>query len=190
MQTQRGEALTVEEYAAAMEEITAALEEQGESAAEGILSGSLFSGETVERLFALETDESWSLEDVEFASDFAETMLSAITGLYSALFGIVGDSIDEVSNLEPPEHLSDLHGDFVATRREILQLTQDFVDTVQVADTNIGNRDQLADFMDMVNSFESGPDDPNLQERAEGACLELEGQLEAELERDVSICGN
>ena len=190
VQTQKGEELTVEEYAAAMEEITAAREEEIEGAAEGIMSGSLLSRETVERVTALETNESWSREDAEFASEFAETMLEATTGLYGALLEIIGDSIDEVSGLEPPEHLSDLHDDFIATSREILQLTQDFVDTARDTDTNIGNRDELADFMEAVNSVESGPSDPELQERAEGACLELEGRLEAELDRDVSICGN
>lgn len=190
VQTQKGEELTVEEYAEAMEEIIATREEEIEGAAEGILSGSLFSDEAVERLTVLQTEESWSQEDVEFASDIAETMLQATTGLYDAFLGIIKDSIDEASSLEPPKHLSGLHGDLIATSREILQLTQDFVDTVRDADTNIGNRTELAGFMDVVNSLESGPSDPGLQERAEGACLELEGRLEAELERDVSICGN
>ena len=154
------------------------------------MSGSLFSDETVERVSALQTSESWSQEDVEFASDFAETMLRATTELYRTFLGITRDSFDEISSLEPPEHLSGLHDDYIATSREILRLVQDFVGGVQDADTDIGNREELADFMDVVNSLESGPTDPGLQERAEGACLELKGRLESELERDVSIFCN
>ena len=183
-----GAELTVEEYAEAMEEIAAAREEEIEGVAAGIMSGSLFSGETVGRLSALETNESWSQEDVEFATGFARTMLEATTGLYDTLLGISTDSIDEMSGLVPPEHLSGLHGDLIATYREILQLTQDFVETVGGADTGIENREELADFMEVVNSLESGPSNPDLMERVEGVCLALTRQLESELERDVNFC--
>ena len=188
--TQGSAELTVEEYAEAMEENAAAREQEFESAAEGVMFGALFSADTVERIGSLEASESWSDGDVGFASDFAETMLQATTGLYDTFLGITRDSIDEMSRLAPPEHLSDLHDDYIATSREILQLTQGLVEGVQDADTSIGNREELANFMEVVNSLESGPSNPDLMERADAACLALESQLESELERDVSICGN
>ena len=190
-QTQKGAELTTAEYAEAMEEIAAASEEKAERTGEGIMDGSIFSDETVERLSALETNESWSREDVEFASDVAETMLGATTGLYGDVVEIFTDYIDEMSRLAPPEHLSDLHDDFIATSRDFIRVFQDFVETVEGADTDIGNREELADFMDVVNSLESGPDDSEdllLLERAPQACLALEEQIEVELERDVNFC--
>ncbi|MCY4114547.1 MAG: RCC1 domain-containing protein, partial [Chloroflexi bacterium] len=184
-----GGELTTEAYAEAMEAIAAAREEKIEAAAEGVLFGALFSADTVERLDSLETSESWSDEDAEFASDVAETMLRALTGLYGDLLRITRDSFDEISSLQPPEHLSDLHGDYVATSREVLQHVQEFVDRVQDTDTTVENQEQLASFYEAVNSLEFGPSNAeNLEERAERACLELEGQLAAELERGVSIC--
>ena len=186
VQIQKGQEVTVEEYAEAMEEIVAAREERIEAAAEGVLFGALFSRDELERIGSLETSESWSDEDVEFTSDFAETILRALTGLYGDFFTITRDSLDEISSLKPPEHLSDLHGDYVAASREILPLVQDFLEGVQDVDTDIGNREELANFM---AALDSGPSDvEDLEERAEGACLELEGQLEAQLERTVSIC--
>lgn len=189
VQMPQGAELTTEEYAEAMEEIAASREEEIEVAGEGVLFGALFSADTVERIGSLETSETWSDEDVEFAKDFAETMLRALTSLFSDFLRITRDSLDEMSSLEPPEHLSDLHGNYVATSREVLQLAQEFVDGIQDTDTNVENQEQLASFFEAVDSLESGPSDAeDLGERAERACLELEDQLEAELERDVNIC--
>ena len=191
VQTQEGAELTTEEYAEAMEEIVATQEEAIEIAGAAFFSDPPFSREEGERFYALETSDSWSQEDMEFASDVAETILQAwVTDLFGAFLEITRDSIDEMSRLAPPEHLSDLHGDFITTSREVLQLVQESLEAVQGTDTNIGDRDELADFSEAVDSLESGPSDPELEERAEAACLELEGRLETELERGVSICGS
>ena len=179
--------LTVEEYAEAMEEIAATQEEEGEAAFDAFFSDPPYSPEEAERFFALVTNESWSQEDVGFASEFAKTTLQRTTGLYGEFLSITRDSFDEMSRLAPPEHLSDLHDEYIATAREVLQLVQSLVETVQDADTSIGDRDELADFLDIVDSLESGPSAPELEERADAACSELEGSLEAELERDVNI---
>ena len=186
VQIQTGQELTVEEYAEAMEQIVAAREERIEAAGEALFSGDLFSGDELGRISSLEANVSWTEEDVEFASDFAETMLQAITGIYGDLLRITRDSLDEISSLKPPEHLTDLHGDYVATSREVLPLVQDFLEGLQDLDTDIGNGDELADFMAALDSGPTDAEDPEV--RAEGACRELEGQLEAELERAVSIC--
>ncbi len=187
-QMQEGGELRTEEYAAAMEEIAATQQEEGEAAFGAFFSNPPYSAEEAERFFALETSESWSQEDVAFASEVAETILQATTGLYGELLSIIRDSFDEMSRLAPPEHLSDLHDEYIATAREVLQLFQESVETVQGTDTNIGDRDELADFSEAVDSLESGPSAPELEERADAACIALTRQLESELERDVSIC--
>ena len=186
-QMQEGGELTTEEYVAAMEEIAATQEEEGEAAFDAFFSNPPYSPEEAERFFALETSESWSQEDVEFASDVAETILQNVTGLYGEFLSITRDSFDEMSRLAPPEHLSDLHDEYIATAREVLQLFQESLEAVQDADTSIGDRDELADFSEAVDSLESGPSAPELEERADAACSELEGKLEAELEREVNI---
>ena len=185
---QAGEELTVEEYAAAMEETMAAQEQGIEAAGAAFFSEPPYSPEEAERYFTLETSGSWSQEDVEFASDVAETLLQKVTGLYDEFLNISRDSFDAMSRLTPPEHLANLHDDFIAASRELLQLVQESVETVRGTDTNIGNREELADFMQATDSLESGPPDAELAERVESLCSSLEGQLESELERDVNIC--
>ena len=188
VRTERREDLTTEEYVQALEEIAAAQEEKIEAAGEALFSGALISRDDFERIGSLEASESWSDEDVEFASDLAETMLGAVTGLFGDFLTITRDSLDEISSLTPPEHLTDLHDDYVATSREVLQFAHEFVDGVQDTDTNVGNREELASFFEVVNSLEFGPPSLDLEERAGEACLALTRQVEAELERDVTIC--
>ncbi|MDE2869673.1 MAG: hypothetical protein OXR64_05290 [Chloroflexota bacterium] len=180
-----------------MEEITtrADADDEIEAAGEALFSGDLFSSAEVQRISALEASESWSEDDVKFASEFAETMLHAVTGFYDVVLTVLNRPFDEMSSLRPPEHLSDLHGNFIATAREALQLLQAQVESVKNASTEIKNREDLADFQDIVNSLESGPSDPELQqkaeelaERGEATCRALRERLEAELERDVYIC--
>ena len=187
VEMRQGEELTTEEYVAAMEEIAATQQEEIEAAGAAFFSDPPYSPEEGERFFALETSESWSQEDVEFASDVAETTLQKVTGLYGEFLSITRDSFDKMSRLAPPEHLSDLHDEYIATAREVLQLFQESLEAVQGADTSIGDRDELADFSEAVDSLESGPSAPELEERADAACSELEGKLEAELEREVNI---
>ena len=194
--TQTGAELTTEEYAQAVEETLARGDDKVEAASSDFFLNGVFSQDEGERIYSLETSESWSDDDAEFASWYAETLLQAVTGLYDLVASSANETLDEVSRLRPPEHLSDLHSNFIATAREVIQFIQAQLETVKSADTEIKNREELADFGDVVNSLESGPLDPAAQQRAEeltargdAACLALKEQLEAELERQVSICG-
>ncbi len=191
-----GTELTTQEYTQALEEAFSGREQEIEEAAEDLLGGTLFTSEEVERISSLETAESWSEEDTEFASKFAETTLRATTSFYDDALGILKGSLDEMSGLRPPENLSDLHNNLVASLGEVLRFTQEQVEIVKDADTDIRNREDLANFYTIINSLESGLADPDqaeeaetLAEQAEEACRELQEQLESELERDVSICG-
>ncbi len=198
-QVQEGAALTTQEYAAALEEATSGFEEEGdneiEAAFEALFSGDLISEDVLERMFTLETSESWSEDDVKFASEFAKTLLHATTAVYDVILRVINEYLDEMASLKPPKHLSDLHSNFIATYREVLLFFQEYVGTVKNTDTEIKGSADFANFQDIVNSLESGPLDPELQQRgedlaeqAEQACLELKEKLEEELERDVSIC--
>ena len=198
-QVQEGAALTTQEYAEALEEATSGFEEEGddeiEAAFEALFSGDLISEDVLERMFTLETSESWSEDDVEFASEFAKTLLQATTAVYDVILKVFNEYLDEMASLKPPEHLSDLHSAFIEAYRESLRFFQEYVESVKNTDTEIKGPADYANFQDIVNSLESGPLDPELQqksddlaEQAEQACLELKEQLEAELERDVSIC--
>ena len=192
VQVQQGEDLTTEEYAEAMEEISARADDEIETAAGALFSGERFSRDEAERLSSLEASDSWSEDDVEFASDIAETMLREFTGGYGLFLAALKRPFDEMSSLKPPEGLSGLHGNFVAAGRESLQLAQAHLDTVKNAGAEIKNRQELADFWARLTSLESGPVDAEkaeeLAERTEAACRALEERLEAELERGVNIC--
>ncbi|MDE2822916.1 MAG: hypothetical protein OXK79_05365 [Chloroflexota bacterium] len=180
--TQQAGDLTTQEYAEALEAIGVARDEMLEEWAEALIG--ILTSDRFELVLALETSESWSQEDRELASDFAEIVQEGI--LY--LSEIVGDYVDEVANLTPPEHLSELHGDLVATYREAFRRIEDFLETLRDADTDIRGQDELAEFMEVFYTIQSSPAGPELEARIEAACLALQEQLEAELERDVKIC--
>ena len=193
--TQEGAVLTTQEYAEALEEAFSGENDEIEDALEELFAGTLFTDDELERMSSLEIDESWSEEDAEFASEFGETVLRATTGAFDRVVEVIKDTLDEVSVLRPPDHLSDFHGNFTATLRETVRVTQERVETVKRADTDIGSPEELAEFITMIDSLEAGPLDPELaqeveeaREKAKEACLEFRDRLEAELERDVSIC--
>ncbi len=196
-QVQEGVELTTQEYAEALEEATSGLEEEGDDEIEAAFEAfaSSIPNDMIERVSSLETSESWSEEDFEFVSEFARMLLQATIGFYDVILGVSHEYLDEVAGLRPPEHLSDLHGNFIAAYRALLQFIQEYVDTVKNTDTEIKSLEDFANFQDIINSLESGPLDPDVQQKSEDlteqagqACLALEEQLEAELERDVNVC--
>ena len=197
VQTQRGAELTTQEYAAALEEVLARSAAEAEDAFQDAYEDSIggLSPEDLDRLFSLETDGSWSEQDREFASEFAGTLLPAVTDFWEVLHRFGGDGVDEVSSLRPPEHLSDLHGNWTATLRESVRFNRSYLEHVRAVDTDIKNREELADFIALLDSLEGdAPIDPEFESQSNEvlgqlaeACLDLESQLEAELERDVNI---
>ncbi len=196
-QTPQGPELTTQEYAEAMETAFLDQEDSVESAGEDffVAMGALFTSDELERSNSLAAAESWSEEDAAFASEFAETFLRALTGFYDEVVGALQDTIDEMSDLRPPRHLSDLHNDFIAPLGEVVRLTQQQVDTAKDANTDIRNQEDLASFQAAINSLESGtfgsetPQDEELLAQVNEACERLREQIEEELQRGVSFCG-
>ncbi|MCY4623888.1 MAG: hypothetical protein OXC99_02655 [Chloroflexi bacterium] len=193
---QDGAELTAEEYVEAMEEISTLGDDETDAAWEAAGGRSYFwqplTGDEEQRMYSLETSESWSEEDVAFAGEIAVTMLQRATGYYDAYVSITDEYFDKVSSLAPPEHLTALHDSFIATGREAVQFWQTQVDAVRGANAEVNSGEELAEFLALVN-LQSGQPDPELlwEKTAQNsaACLALKEQLEAELERDVSICG-
>ena len=194
--TQGGAELTTEEYAAAMEEISTFGDDEIDIAWEAASARSYFwqplTGDEEQRMYSLETSESWSDQDVAFAGEIAETMLQAATGYYDAYVSITDEYFDKVSSLDPPEHLTALHDSFIATGREANQFWQTQLDAVKGANAEVKSGEELAEFLALAN-LESGEPDPELlwdkTAQNSAACLALKEQLGAELEREVSICG-
>ena len=193
--TRSGAQLTTEEYVAAMEEIATIGDDEFEEALEDFLFNGVFSDAEAERIRSLEASDSWSDDDADFASQTRETLLQAVTDLYDFAVSIFNTILDEMSSLRPPDHLSDLHDNYIATAREVVQLLQTQIETVKNTDTEVKNREEFAAFQAIVNSLESGPLDPALQQKAEelraqadAACLALKGPLESELGRSVTFC--
>ena len=191
------EALTTQGYAEALEEAISSRDDELEKAAEEFLGGTLFSIDVLERVGSLEAAESWSEEDAAFASEFAETLVRATADFFGFALEFARDALDEVSGLEPPEHLAGLHEDFTRAYGETVRFTPELVDFIKDADTRIRNREDLAEFYTFINAAGAGSLDPDLEakgeelaEQADQACHALKDQLEAELERSVDIsCG-
>ena len=179
----------VQIYAEALEEAFFYLEIEADDEIEAA-GNELFSSAGLDlsdtiRLNALATSDSWSEEDAEFASEYAEAMLQATSGIYDVIFRILDEFLHRVSSLRPPERLSGLHGNFIATYEETVRVAEELVETVKNADTEIKSREDLDDFLDLEFGLEV-PEE--LEAQSEKACLELKEQLEAELERKVFIC--
>ena len=195
-ETQNGAELTTQGYVEALQEAISSNEDAIEDAAVKLLEDPLLSGDVLERLGTLETAESWSEEDAAFASEFAETFLRAITDFHGYTLQVARDTLDELSDLTPPEHLSDFHEDFTRAYGEVVRFTPELLASFfQDVDTRIRTREDLADFYAFIDAADSGLLDPDIQakgedlaEQVEEACQELQDQLEAELERDVDIC--
>ena len=192
---QGGAELTTEEYAAAMEEISTIGDDEIDEALGDFLFNGVFSEAEAERIRSLEASDSWSDDDAEFASQTRETLLQAVTGLYDLFVSVFNTILDEMSNLRPPDHLSDLHDNYIAATGEVVQLLQTQLETVKNTDTEVKSREELAAFQAIVNSLDSGPLEPALQQKAEelraqadAACLALRGPLETELGRSLSFC--
>lgn len=183
------EATQIQEYAEALEEALSVADQRLEDAFEDIIFDGLFASGDAERIDSLMTDESWTEEDTEFASKYAQNVLYIFTGGIDEYLEALQDWVDEVSGLRPPRHLSDLHNTWIAHFEATFQAFQEQVESIESIDTDIENQKDLADFLAVINSLEvDSVISADLVEKYEGACLALEGELEAELGRDVSFC--
>ena len=183
------ESAQLQEYAEALEEALSVADQRLEDAFEDIIFDSLFTSGDADRINSLMIDESWTEEDTEFASKYAQNVLYIFTGGIEEYLEALQDWVDEVSGLRPPGHLSDLHNTWTAHFEATFQAFQEQVESIESIDTDIENQEDLTDFLAVINSLEvDSVISADLVEKYEAACLALEVELEAELGRDVSFC--
>ena len=170
--TQDGAELTTQEYAEALEEALSGPDDEiVEDAFERFFGRNRLSSDETERLWSLENAESWSEEDVRLANKYAEAGQRAATGFFDFVLGLLKRTPEEVSSLRPPKHLSELHRDFAEALGELtrfsLQPMEQLLDEVREADTDIRNREELAEFEALVNSLEFPSVDPEPGQQGE-----------------------
>ena len=138
-----------------------------------------------DRLASL-AEDSWSDEDAELASEFAETLVRAFTDVFEGMFGVLGDYGDEISSLRPPAHLAELHNTLTEGIEEFVREGRELVEDLKDIDTDIDSEEELGDFWASLGSI--GDSDLGPGEQVEEACRELRAKLEAELGTNVNIC--
>ena len=178
--------LTTQEYAEAMEDAHAALQEESgnlEADLERAFEDSL--EEVGDRLASLGED-SWSNEDAELASEFAETLLRAFTDVFEGMVGVLGDYGEEIASLRPPAHLAELHDTLAEGIGEIVRDGRELVEDLKELDTDIGSEEELGDFWASLGS--SVDSDSSSGVKVDEACRELRARLEAELDASIAIC--
>lgn len=159
--------LTTEEYADAMEEAHAALQDKLMENAEAYED----SPEEIEkRLDAL--DSARSDEKAELVREIKERIWQAMADVYGGMFAVFEDYHDDISKLRPPAHLSDLHNAMTAGLEQFLKAADEL----------------LEELKDRDRGTWSGEDFGEVGAQADEACEELRTKLEAELGRDVAIC--
>ena len=132
------------------------------------------------------TDDSWSDEHTEVATEFAETLLQAQARFLEGLLGVVEDYGDEISSLRPPAQLADLHNTMTASIEDILREGREAAEDLEDIDTDIDSEAELEDFWTSLQSI--GDSYSVSWARLEAACRGLRATLEAELGASVAIC--
>ena len=180
--------LTTQEYAEAMEDAQATLQEEGEKLGDEDLEEALeeWFEEMGDRLASPGSEDSWSGEDAELASELAETLVRAFADSLEGALELLKDYSDEVSSLRPPPHLAELHGTMTAGIEDFVREAREVVEDLKDIETDIDTQANLVDFW---TSFGSTVDtDLDSGEQVDEACQELRARLEAELNISVAIC--
>lgn len=181
-----GPVLTTQEYAEAIEDAYATLQDDLEKSVEAPEQAleDLFEGVGDPRA-STDSEDSWSEEDGKLASELAETLVRAFADFFEGYIEALDDFGDELSGLRPPAHVAGLHDAMTAAIEDLVpeaRGTMD-VDALKDLDTDIDTQADLVEFWTALNEF-----DLPSAERFDEACQELQASLEAELETRVAIC--
>ncbi len=106
-----------------------------------------------DRLVSLDSDDSWSDEDAELASEFAEALVRAFADGFDGMLGALGDYGDELSGLRPPAHLAELHDTMTAGIRALVREGRELVEDLKDIDTDIDSEEELGDFWASLGSI-------------------------------------
>ena len=180
-----GPALTAQEYAEAMEDARAAMEEDGAKIEEDLEQA--FEGAFEKMEDAPPPEGPWSDDDAEVATELAKTLLRAYIDAFEGSREALGDYGEAISRLRPPEHLADLHNAMTASLEELVRAIGKFVEDLEDIDTDIDSEAELEAFGASLESV-VGSDSTSPGEQMEEACRALEARLQAELGASVAIC--
>ena len=180
--------LTTQEYAEAMEDAFATLQEDTEKLNEGAEQAlEDWFEELGDRAASPDSEDSWSEEDGKLASELAETLVRALTDSFEGLLGALDDYGDELSSLRPPAHLAELHDAMTAGIEEFVREARGMiVDDLKDLDTDIDTQAGLVEFWTSLGSILES--DLGSGTQVDEACQELRARLEAELDAGIAIC--
>ena len=178
--------LTTRAYADALEDAHATLQEDGEKLGEDLERSLEDAFEKLGERPSPLSEDSWSDEDAEHASEFAETLLRANIDAFEGTRGVIEDYGDAISSLRPPAQLAALHNTMTAGIEEIVREFREAAANFKEIDTDIDSDAELEDFWTALESIADS--DSGTGEQMEDACRELRARLEAELGASVAIC--
>ena len=97
---------------------------------------------------------------------------------------------DELSNLDPPTHLADLHTTMVDSMDDAIEAYREYRKYFEDFDTDISSEEDLVRLMGSLEgegiSLDTDPD--AAVETFDAACRELKSRIEAELGSPYSVC--
>jgi hypothetical protein len=184
------EPLTTQEYADELVRINEQFQEKGEAlgeddeAIEGLM-------EDLFTLFA-SADSPEDLGDTgwEAVSEIAEALTKVFADLMDRVAGLLEGYRDELSDLDPPTHLADLHTRMVAFLDDAIEGYREYHKYFKDFDTDITSEEHLERFMNSIEGEGISPDtDPVAAVDAfEATCRDLAWRIEAELGSPYSVC--
>ena len=183
------EPLTTQEYADALVEAEVELKERG---GEFAVEWTADLNEAIRDTQDLLESPEWSDDERKQAGESAEELVGVMLELFEGPPQYLQPYMDRVAGLTPPSHLAEPHNTLVEALKEILAPSEEAKKTLENLDTDIESHEELAAFLLELNLTEtfagSGPADSPADSFNE-ACYYLRDTLEAELGKNVDICG-
>ena len=189
------EPLTTQEYADELVRINEQFQEEGEALGEELFGeDEEVIEEILEDLFSLlaSADSPEDMEDAgwEAVSEIAETLTRVFADIMDGAAGLMEGYRDELSSLDPPTHLADLHTTMVDSMDDAIEAYREYRKYFEDFDTDISSEEDLVRLMGSLEgegiSLEADPD--AAVETFDAACRELKSRIEAELGSPYAIC--
>ena len=189
------EPLTTQEYADELVRINEQFQEEGEALGEELFGeDEEVIEEILEDLFSLlasaDSPEDMEDEGWEAVSEIAENLTRVFADIMDGAAGLMEGYRDELSSLDPPTHLADLHTTMVDSMDGAIEAYREYRKYFEDFDTDISSEEDLVRLMSSLEgegiSLDTDPD--AAVETFDAACRELKSRIEAELGSPYSIC--
>ena len=189
------EPLTTQEYADDLVRINEQFQEKGEALGEDLLGEDEEAIEgLMEDLFTLfasaDSPEDLGDEGWEAVSEIAEALTKVFADLMDRVAGLLEGYRDELSSLDPPTHLADLHTRMVDSMDDAIEAYREYHKYFKDFDTDITSEENLERFMNSLEGegISTDTDPVAAVEAFEATCRELASRIEAELGSPYSVC--